>query len=132
MEIQVIRGKQQSCLVRACEATGITEGKGGCRACSLFVLILHRQPWLTLLFNISLQRSERLESHWRTYCGIPLPRNVAVEFFFFFFLVKQDFSGIKNTSMNFSKLDHARIFSSGNSFPPPSQTDVFFFLFKTS
>lgn len=70
-----------------------------------------------------------LESHWRPYCGIPLPRNVTVEFFFF--PVKQDFSGIKNTSMNFFKLDQARIFSSGNSFPPPSQTGLFF-LFKTS
>lgn len=61
-----------------------------------------------------------LESHWRPYCGIPLLWNVTVDFFFF--LVKQDFSGIKNTSMNFSELDHARMFSNGNSFPPPSQT----------
>lgn len=49
---------------------------------------------------------------------------------FFIFLVKQDFSGIKNTSMNFSKLDRARIFSSGNSFPPPFPNWFIFFFLK--
>lgn len=80
-----------------------------------------RQPWLTLLFNIILQSSEgsgkSLETLLWNSTALECDRGI-----YFFFLVKQDFSGIKNTSMNFSKLDHARMFSNGNSFPPPSQT----------